>query len=98
MKGTAQKFFNKAIANNQNPRIINMDKSGSNFTVIRAVNRNNFWNNNIKIRRCKHLNNCVEQDHRNIKQRIDIDLGLKEFESAHRTLAGTEVVRVIRKN
>ena len=46
MKGSAQKFFNKAIANNQNPRIINIDKSGSNFTAIRAVNRNNFWNKN----------------------------------------------------
>ena len=28
MKGSAQKFFNKAIANNQNPRVINIDKSG----------------------------------------------------------------------
>ena len=46
MKGSAQKFFNKAIANNQNPRIINIDKSGSNLTAIRAVNRNNFWNRN----------------------------------------------------
>ena len=36
MKRSAQKFFNKAIANNQNPRIINIDKSGSNFTTIRA--------------------------------------------------------------
>ena len=48
MKGSAQKFFNKAIANNQNPRIINIDKSGSNFTAIRAVNRNNFWNKTSK--------------------------------------------------
>jgi len=98
MKGSAQKFFYKAIANNQNPRVINIDKSGSNFTAIRAVNRNNFWNKNIKIRRCKYLNNCVEQDHRNIKRRIAIDTGFKEFESAHRTLAGIEVVSIIRKN
>jgi putative transposase len=47
MKGSAQKFFNKAIANNQNPRVINIDKSGSNFTAIRAINRNNFWKKNI---------------------------------------------------
>ena len=37
MKGSAQKFFNKTIANNQNLRIINIDKSGSNFTAIRPV-------------------------------------------------------------
>ena len=55
MKGSAQKFFNKAIANNQNPRVINIDKSGSNFTTIRAVNRNNFWNKKIKIRRLNIL-------------------------------------------
>jgi transposase-like protein len=37
MKESAQKFFNKTIANNQNPRIINIDKRGSNFTAIRPV-------------------------------------------------------------
>ena len=36
MKGSAQKFFNKAFANNQNPRVINIDKSDSNFTAIRG--------------------------------------------------------------
>jgi len=34
MKRSAQKFFNKAIANNQNPMIINIDKSVSNFSAI----------------------------------------------------------------
>ena len=76
MKGSAQKFFNKAIANNQNPRVINIDK----------------------IRRCKYLNNCVEQEHRNIKRRIAIDASFKEFESAQRTLTGIEVVSIIKKN
>ena len=98
MKGFAQKFFNKAIGNNGKPRVINIDKSGSNFTAIRAVNRNNFWKKNIKVRQCKYLNNIIEQDHRNIKRRIAIDTGFKEFESAQRTLAGMEVVSIIKKN
>ena len=98
MKGSAQKFFNKAIGNNGKPEVINIDKSGSNFTAIRAVNRNNFWKKNIKVRQCKYLNNIVEQDHRNIKRRIAIDTGFKEFESAQRTLAGMEVVSIIKKN
>jgi putative transposase len=72
--------------------------AGKDRYLYRAVNRNNFWNKNIKIRRCKYLNNCVEQDHRNIKRRIAIDTGFKEFESAQRTLAGIEVVSIIRKN
>ncbi|HAP68898.1 MAG TPA: hypothetical protein DCR04_04100 [Flavobacteriales bacterium] len=33
----------------------------------------------------------------NIKRRISICTGLKEFESAQRTLAGIEVVNIIRK-
>jgi putative transposase len=98
MKGSAQKFFNKAIGNNGKPRVINIDKSGSNYMAIRAVNRNNFWKKNIRVRQCKYLNNIVEQDHRNIKRRIAIDTGFKEFESAQRTLAGMEVVSIIKKD
>jgi putative transposase len=44
------------------------------------------------------LNNIVEQDHRNIKRRIAINTGFKEFESAQTTLAGIETVNIIRKN
>jgi len=98
MKGSAQKFFNKAIGNNGKPRVINIDKSGSNYTAIKTVNRNSFWKQNIKVRQCKYLNNIVEQDHRNIKRRIAIDTGFKEFESAQRTLSGIEVISIIRKN
>ena len=38
-KMSAQKFFNKAIGNNGRPRMINIDKSGSNKTAIWTVNR-----------------------------------------------------------
>jgi putative transposase len=44
------------------------------------------------------LNNIVEQDHRNVKRRITITTGFKEFESAQRTLAGIEIINIIRKN
>ena len=46
----------------------------------------------------KYLNNIVEQDHRNVKRRIVINTGFKDFESAQRTLAGREIVNIIRKN
>jgi len=98
MKGSAQKFLNKAVGNNGKPRVISIDKSGSNFTAIRAVNRRNFWKKNVKIRQCKYLNNVVEQDHRTIKRRIYITTGFKEFESAQRTLAGIEIINIIRKD
>lgn len=96
MKGSAQKFLNKSIGNNGFPHTINIDKSGSNTEGIKTFNRRNF--RRIKIRQCKCLNNIVEQDHRNIKRRIRISTGFKEFESAQRTIAGIEVINIIRKN
>ena len=98
MKGSAQKFLNKAIGNNGKPRLINIDKSGANTQAIRIVNQYSLTFKKIRIRRVKYLNNIVEQDHRTIKRRIAITTGFKEFESAQRTLAGIEIVNIIRKN
>ncbi len=97
-KGSAQKFLNKAIGNNGKPRLINIDKSGANTQAIRIVNQYSLTFKKIRIRRVKYLNNIVEQDHRTIKRRIAITTGFKEFESAQRTLAGIEIINIIRKN
>ena len=97
MHGSAQLFLRKAIGNNGKPRVVNIDKSGANKSGIRTINRDLLTVRKIKIRQCKYLNNIVEQDHRNIKRRISIDTDFKEFESAKRTLAGIEVVNIIRK-
>ncbi len=98
MKGSAQKFLNKAIRNNGKPRIINIDKSGANNAGIKTWNKRSFTRKKIKIRRVKYLNNIIEQDHRSIKRRIAISTGFKEFESAQRTLAGIEIINMIRKD
>jgi putative transposase len=44
------------------------------------------------------LTDATEPDHRFIKWRIQQGLGFKEFESARRTLAGIEIVIMIKKN
>ena len=93
---SAQSFLIKAISNNCIPRVINIDKSGSNTAAIKVYNKRSF--SKIKIRQCKYLNNIVEQDHRFIKWRIQNGLGFKSFESAIRTLSGIEVVHMLRKN
>jgi putative transposase len=98
MKGSAQKFLNKAIGNNGKPRLINIDKSGANTQAIRIVNQYSLTFKKIRIRRVKYLNNIIEQDHRTIKRRIAITTGFKEFESAQRTLAGIEIINIIRKD
>ncbi|CAD0007149.1 IS6 family transposase [Flavobacterium salmonis] len=93
---SAQSFLIKAISNNCRPRVINIDKSGSNTAAIKVYNKLSF--SKIKIWQCKYLNNIVEQDHRFIKWRIQNGLGFKSFESAKRTLSGIEVVHMLRKN
>ncbi len=93
---SAQSFLIKAINNNCRPTVINIDKSGSNVSAIRVYNKRSF--SNIKIRQCKYFNNIIEQDHSFIKWRIQNGLRFKSFESAKRTLGGTEVVHMLRKN
>ena len=74
---------------------INIDKSGSNKSAIDDFNEDN--GTLIEIRQCKYLNNIVEQDHRFIKRLIRPMLGFKTFRSAEITLAGIEVVRMLKK-
>ncbi|MFT7614817.1 MAG: putative transposase [Parvicellaceae bacterium] len=92
---SAQSFLIKAIEGNRLPQIINIDKSGANTSAIGVYNKRTF--SRIEIRQCKYLNNSVEQDHRFIKRRISFELGFKGFETAKRTISGTEVVRMIQK-
>ncbi len=51
----------------------------------------------IVIRQIKYLNNIVEQDRRGIKSRIRPMLGFKSFCSATKTIAGIEIMHMIRK-
>jgi transposase, IS6 family len=51
---------------------------------------------------CRHrpvpyLNNVLEQDHRAIKRRVNASQGFRSFWAAWRTLAGYEVIHMIRK-
>lgn len=94
-KKAARQFFNKAIHNNGVPDKINIDKSGSNKSAIDDFNEDN--GTLIEIRQCKYLNNIIEQDHRFIKRLIRPMLGFKSFISAEITLAGIEVVRMLKK-
>lgn len=81
------------------PTLINIDKSGSNSGAIRVYNRRALaTKSRIKVRKCKYLNNIIERDHRFIKWKVQQSLGFKEFESATRTLAGIEILRMRMKN
>jgi putative transposase len=51
----------------------------------------------IEIRQVKYLNNIVEQDHRAVKRVVRPMLGFKSFRAAAATLAGIELMHMIRK-
>lgn len=48
-------------------------------------------------RNSKYLNNRIEQDHRRIKRRMRPMMGFKSFSSAAVTLAGIEMVHMMRQ-
>lgn len=94
-KKAAQRFFAKAVKHNGKPSLVNIDKSGANKSGIKQFNQDN--NKRVKIRQCKYLNNIIEQDHRRIKRLSRSMLGFKNFHCAQKTLAGIEVVAMIKK-
>ena len=97
----ARRFFKKAIATNGVPDRVVIDKSGANLAGMKAVNAILKFTGTGKImtiRQVKYLNDIVEQDHRFIKRLIKPMMGFKAFYSAAATLAGIEVVHMIRKN
>ena len=94
-KKAAFRFFKKAIGRNGEPSLINIDKSGSNTAGIKQFNEDN--SSDIEIRQCKYLNNLIEQDHRNIKRITRPMMGFKNFHAAQKTLAGIEVMSMIKK-
>ena len=94
-KQAALRFLTKAIERDVKPGLINIDKRGANTAAIKAYNDDH--NKRIKIRQCKYLSNIIEQDHRSIKRQCRPMLGFKSFHSAQITLAGIELINMLKK-
>ena len=98
----AVSFIRKGIGNHGLPEKITIDKSGANETAIITLNCllyleglwPKYW---VEDRQIKYLNNRIEQDHRNIKRRINPMLGFKSMRSAESTIAGYELINMLKK-
>ncbi|WP_439099474.1 IS6 family transposase [Cardinium endosymbiont of Oedothorax gibbosus] len=90
-------FFRKAITENNIPKKVVIDKSGSNKAAFDAINTDLDQDHTIQIFQNKYLNNRVEQDHRFIKKRLKPMLSFKCFKAAAITIAGIENIRMIQK-
>ena len=91
----ALRFLRKAIGQNGTPSKITIDKSGANAAAINDYTEEEAVG--IELRQGKYLNNIVEQDHRAIKRKTRPMLGFKSFWSAAKTIAGIELMHMIRK-
>ena len=94
-KEAALRFLKKAIRRHGVPETITIDGSDANEAAIKRYNEAH--GTNIIIRQVKYLNNMVEQDHRGVKRVTRPMLGFKSFDAAQGTLAGIELMHMIKK-
>lgn len=96
----AKRFLRKALARHGRPERITIDGSQTNRIAIiqcDAENRLKHSGDPITIRSSKYMNNTIEQDHRRVKRRIRFMLGFKSEAAASITLAGIELIHMMRK-
>jgi transposase-like protein len=91
----AKRFLMKAIRRHGVPEKITIDGSAANEAAIKSYNAE--YGTAIAIRKIKYLNNIVEQDHRAVKRVTRPMLGFKAFDAAQGTLAGIELMHMIKK-
>jgi putative transposase len=91
----ARRFLTQAIRRHGVPEMITIDGSEANAAAIRGYNEAH--GTAIIIRQVKYLNNVVEQDHRGVKRVTRPMLGFKSFDAAQVTLAGIELMHMLKK-
>ena len=79
------------------PQTITLDGYAASHRAVRELKADGSLPTDTKLRSSKYLNNLIEQDHRSVKQRIAVMLGLKQFRNAAITIAGIELMHRIRK-
>ena len=91
----ALRFLQQAIRRHGVPEKITIDGGEANAAAIKRYNEAH--GAYIIIRQVKYLNNVVEQDHRAVKRVTRPTLGFKAFEAAQATLAGIELMHMLKK-
>lgn len=96
----AKRFIRKALVRHGRPVRITIDGSETNRIAILqcdAESRLRQTGKAIAIRSSKYMNNTIEQDHRRIKRRTRSMLGFMSGIAAGITLAGIEIIHMMRK-
>lgn len=94
----AKAFLKKAMkSQGQAPTIVTLDGYAASHRAVRELKEEGVLPEATTLRSSKYLNNMIEQDHRNIKGRLEPMLGLKQFANAKIVIAGIELMHRIRK-
>ena len=95
----AKRFLCRALIASATPasRVINVDRNPAYLPALEKLTAEGRLPRRCRLRRCKFLNNMIEQGHRIPKQRVWLAKGYGSFRSAWRTLQGIEAVNMIRK-
>ncbi len=94
----AKAFFQKALKTQGRPPVsITLDGYAAAHRAVRELPAQSSRWKDTQLRSSKYLNNMIEQDHRNVKSRINPMLGFKVFGRAAITIAGVELLHRIRK-
>src|SRR5262245_17806376 len=76
---------------------MNVDKNPAYPAAVDALRAEGTLSHRVRLRRCKYLNNIIEQDHRTVKKRVWLAKGYGSFQSAWRTLQGIGTMHMINK-
>ena len=91
-------FFAKAIrSQGRAPATITLDGYAASHRAVREMRADESLSKDTTLRSSKYLSNLIEQDHRNIKSRVNAMLGFKCFRKAAVTISGIELMHRIRK-
>jgi transposase-like protein len=97
--GAAPVLWCSLLHNTANlPQTNTLDGYAASHRAVRELKADGLLPTHTKLRSSKYLNNLIEQDHRSVKQRIAVMLGLKHFHDAAIMIAGgIELMHRIRK-
>jgi transposase-like protein len=93
----AKAFLRKAMKQQRVPSKITLDGYAASHRAVRELKASGELPQHVVVRSSKYLNNRIEQDHRRVKQRIRVMVGLKNSQTAAVVISGIELAEKIKK-
>lgn len=94
----AKAFFTKTIKRQGlAPKTITLDGYAASHRAVREMKIDKLLPDGATLRSSKYLDNLIEQDHCNLKARVNVTFSFKPFRTALTTISGIKLMHRIRK-